>query len=85
MRNFSSAAQIINVAPIAGQQQPFPGWGAYSVSKAGLIRSSPKLSAEERQNGIRVVSFLLVLSVNTSLSGIDTVQADSSIGQQRQK
>lgn len=65
---------IVNVASIAGQQ-PFPGWGAYSVSKAGLIALSKTLSAEERPNGIRVISFCPG-SVNTPLWDTDTVQAD---------
>lgn len=65
---------IINVASIAGQQ-PFPGWGAYSVSKAGLIALSKTLAAEERSNGIRVVS-ICPGSVNTPIWDTDTVQAD---------
>jgi NAD(P)-dependent dehydrogenase (short-subunit alcohol dehydrogenase family) len=55
---------IINIASIAGQQ-PFPGWGAYSVSKAALIALSKTLSAEERQNGIRVVSICLPYGIRT--------------------
>lgn len=46
---------IINVASIAGKQ-PFPGWGAYSVSKAGLIALSKTVAAEERDRGIRVTA-----------------------------
>lgn len=46
---------IINVASIAGKQQ-FPGWGAYSVSKAGLIALSKTVAAEERDRGIRVTA-----------------------------
>jgi short-subunit dehydrogenase len=46
---------IINVASIAGKQ-PFPGWGAYGVSKAGLIALSKTLAAEERDRGIRVTA-----------------------------
>jgi short-subunit dehydrogenase len=65
---------IINIASIAGQQ-PFPGWGAYSVSKAALIALSKTLSAEERQNGIRVVS-ICPGAVNTPLWDTDTVQVD---------
>lgn len=65
---------IINVASIAGQQ-PFPNWGAYSVSKAGLIALSKTLAAEERQNGIRVVS-ICPGAVNTPLWDTDTVQVD---------
>ncbi|WP_009631648.1 SDR family oxidoreductase [Synechocystis sp. PCC 7509] len=46
---------IINVASIAGKQQ-FPGWGAYSVSKAGLIALSKTVAVEERDRGIRVTA-----------------------------
>jgi short-subunit dehydrogenase len=65
---------IINVGSIAGQQ-PFPDWGAYSVSKAGLIALSKTLAAEERNHGIRVVS-ISPGAVNTSLWDTDTVKAD---------
>jgi short-subunit dehydrogenase len=73
MRN-QKRGTIINVASIAGQQ-PFPGWGAYSVSKAALIALSQTLAAEERQNGIRVVS-ICPGAVNTPLWDTDTVQVD---------
>lgn len=73
MRN-QQRGTIINVASIAGQQ-PFPGWGAYSVSKAALIALSKTLAAEERQNGIRVVS-ICPGSVNTPLWDTDTVQVE---------
>lgn len=65
---------IINVASIAGHQA-FPGWGAYSVSKAGLISLSKILAAEERAHGIRV-TVICPGSVNTPLWDTDTVQAD---------
>lgn len=65
---------IINVASIAATN-PFPGWGAYSVSKAGLIALSKTLAAEERANGIRVVS-LSPGAVNTPIWDTDTVDAD---------
>ncbi|MFM7427382.1 MAG: SDR family oxidoreductase [Elainella sp.] len=65
---------IINVASIAGYQA-FPGWGAYNVSKAGLISLSKTLAAEERGHGIRVVT-LCPGSVNTPLWDTETVQAD---------
>jgi short-subunit dehydrogenase len=65
---------IINVASIAGQQ-PFPTWGAYSVSKAGLIALSKTLAQEERSHGIRVVT-ICPGAVNTSLWDTDTVQVD---------
>ncbi len=73
MRN-QKRGTIINVASIAGQQ-PFPGWGAYSVSKAALIALSKTLAAEERQNGIRVVS-ICPGSVNTPLWDTETVQVE---------
>lgn len=65
---------IINVASIAGHQF-FPGWGAYSVSKAGLIALSKTLAAEERSNGIRTV-IISPGAVNTPIWDTDTVQAD---------
>lgn len=65
---------IINVASIAGQQ-PFPGWGAYSVSKAGLIALSKTLAAEERPHGIRVMT-ICPGAVNTPIWDSDTVQVD---------
>lgn len=68
------AGTIINIASIAGYQA-FPGWGAYNVSKAGLIALSKTLAAEERAHGIRVVT-LCPGSVNTPLWDTDTVQAD---------
>lgn len=65
---------IINIASIAGQQ-PFPTWGAYNVSKAGLIALSKTLAAEERSHGIRVVT-ISPGAVNTPLWDTDTVQVD---------
>lgn len=65
---------VINVASIAGQQ-PFPNWGAYSVSKAGLIALSKTLAMEERPHGIRVTA-ICPGAVNTGLWDTETVQAD---------
>ena len=65
---------IINVASIAGRQS-FPGWGAYSVSKAGLIALSKAIGVEERGNGIRSVT-LCPGAVNTPIWDTKTVQAD---------
>lgn len=65
---------IVNLASIAAQTA-FPGWGAYCVSKAGLVSFSQVLAAEERVNQIRVIS-VCPGSVNTSLWDTDTVQAD---------
>ncbi len=62
---------IINIASIAGQT-PFPNWGAYSVSKAGLIALSKTLAAEERDRGIRVTA-ICPGSVNTQLWDTETV------------
>lgn len=56
---------IINVASIAAQQA-FPNWGAYSVSKAGLIALSKTLAVEERSNGIRT-TVICPGAVNTEL------------------
>lgn len=65
---------IVNLASIAAQTA-FPGWGAYCVSKAGLVSFSQVLAAEERVNQIRVIS-VCPGSVNTSIWDTDTVQAD---------
>lgn len=65
---------IINVASIAGYQA-FPGWGAYNVSKAGLISLSKTLAAEARGWGIRVVT-ICPGAVNTPIWDTETVQAD---------
>jgi short-subunit dehydrogenase len=63
---------IINIASIAGQT-PFPNWGAYSVSKAGLIALAKTLAAEEGANGIRVTT-ICPGAVNTELWDSETVQ-----------
>ncbi|MGI0487576.1 SDR family oxidoreductase [Pantanalinema rosaneae CENA516] len=65
---------IINVASIAGHQV-FPDWGAYCVSKFGLVALSKALAAEERSHGIRVVT-ISPGSVNTPLWDTTTVNAD---------
>ncbi|MEA5565430.1 SDR family oxidoreductase [Anabaena sp. UHCC 0399] len=65
---------IINVASIAAKQA-FPNWGAYCVSKAGLLALSQTLAQEERAHGIRVTT-IFPGSVNTSLWDTETVHAD---------
>lgn len=65
---------IINVASIAAHQT-FPNWGAYCVSKFGLLALSKTLAAEERANGIRVIT-VSPGSVNTPIWDTDTVNAD---------
>lgn len=65
---------IINVASIAGHQV-FPDWGAYCVSKFGLVALSKTLAAEERAHGIRVVT-VSPGAVNTSIWDTATVNAD---------
>ena len=65
---------IINVASIAGHQA-FPNWGAYCVSKFGLMALSKTLAAEERVHGIRVVT-ISPGSVNTEIWDTATVDAD---------
>lgn len=69
-----SRGTIINVASIAAFNA-FPEWGAYSVSKAGLVALGKTLSVEERENGIRTVT-ISPGSVNTPIWDTDTVQAD---------
>lgn len=65
---------IINVASVAAKNA-FPGWGAYSVSKAGLVALTGVLAAEERANGIRAV-VISPGAVNTPIWDTDTVNAD---------
>lgn len=65
---------IINVASIAGYQT-FPDWGAYCVSKFGLVALSKTLAAEERAHGVRVM-IIAPGSVNTPIWDTDTVHAD---------
>ncbi|WP_267383773.1 SDR family oxidoreductase [Cyanobacterium sp. uoEpiScrs1] len=65
---------IINISSIA-TSHAFPKWGAYSVSKAGLAAFSKVLAAEERANGIRIIT-INPGAVNTSIWDTDTVQAD---------
>ena len=65
---------IVNVASIAAYNA-FPDWGAYSVSKAGLVALTKALTVEERSNGIRAVT-IAPGAVNTPIWDTDTVQAD---------
>ncbi|NEP16586.1 MAG: SDR family oxidoreductase [Leptolyngbya sp. SIO4C1] len=65
---------IINVASIAARQA-FPDWGAYSVSKAGLLALSRAAAVEALPRGVRVTT-VLPGAVNTPLWDTDTVQAD---------
>lgn len=65
---------IINVVSIAGKQT-FPNWGAYCVSKAGLLALSQVVNQEERSQGIRVTAFCPG-AVDTPLWDTPTVQAD---------
>ena len=68
------AGTIINVSSIAGKQA-FANWGAYCVSKAGVMALSQALAQEERVHGIRVTA-ICPGAVNTSLWDTDTVDAD---------
>lgn len=65
---------IVNVVSIAGEQV-FPDWGAYSVSKFGLMALTKTLALEERPYGVRV-SAICPGSVNTPLWDTETVDAD---------
>ncbi|OUL33010.1 short-chain dehydrogenase [Nostoc sp. T09] len=65
---------MINVASIAGKQA-FSNWGAYSVSKAGVIALSQALAQEERVHGIRVTA-ICPGAVNTELWDTETVHAN---------
>ncbi|MEM7552799.1 MAG: SDR family oxidoreductase [Cyanobacteria bacterium P01_A01_bin.84] len=74
MRARSSTSTIINIASIAGKQG-FANWGAYCVSKAGVIALSQSLAQEERANGIRV-TVICPGAVNTEIWDTTTVNAD---------
>lgn len=65
---------IINVSSIAAKQA-FPGWGVYSISKAGLMLLSQTLAQEERVHGIRVTA-ICPGAVNTEIWDTETVNAD---------
>ncbi|MBD2693180.1 SDR family oxidoreductase [Anabaena catenula] len=65
---------IINVASIAAKQA-FAGWGAYCVSKAGLLSLSQTLAQEERVHGIRVTA-ICPGSVNTEIWDTETVDVN---------
>jgi NADP-dependent 3-hydroxy acid dehydrogenase YdfG len=65
---------IINVSSIAGKEV-FADWGAYCVSKFGLMALSKTLAAEEADRGIRVTA-ICPGSVNTALWDAESVNAD---------
>jgi short-subunit dehydrogenase len=65
---------IINVSSIAADNF-FPDWGAYSVSKAGLVAFSRILALEERANAIRI-TIIIPGAVNTPIWDSDSVKAD---------
>jgi NADP-dependent 3-hydroxy acid dehydrogenase YdfG len=65
---------IVNVSSIASKQV-FPNWGAYSVSKFGLMALTQAIAGEERGYGIRSMA-VSPGSVNTPLWDTDTVDAD---------
>jgi NADP-dependent 3-hydroxy acid dehydrogenase YdfG len=63
---------IVNIASIAAKQS-FPGWGAYSVSKAVLVALSQTLAIEEPD--LRVIT-ICPGAVNTELWDSETVKVD---------
>lgn len=65
---------IVNVCSIAANN-PFPDWGAYSVSKSALATFSECLALEERANGIRVTT-ISPGAVNTEIWDTNTVKAN---------
>ena len=65
---------IINVASIAADNA-FPEWGAYAVSKAGVVALTKTLAIEERANGIRA-TIVSPGAVNTPIWDTDTVNAE---------
>lgn len=65
---------IINIASIAAKHA-FAGWGAYCVSKAGLLALSQTLALEERNHSIRVIA-ICPGSVNTEIWDTETVHVN---------
>lgn len=65
---------VINVNSHAAHNA-FPQWGAYSVTKAALVRFTRCLAEEERANRIRACTLTLG-AVNTPLWDAETVQSD---------
>lgn len=65
---------IVNVASIAAAN-PFPGWGAYSASKAALVSLTKTLAAEERDRGIRAI-VISPGAVNTPLWDTEAVRVE---------
>lgn len=63
---------IVNIASIAAKQS-FPGWGAYTISKAGLVALSQTLAIEEPD--LRVIT-LCPGAVHTELWDSETVKVD---------
>ena len=69
-----SSGTIVNVASIAAAN-PFPGWGAYSASKAALVSLTKTLAAEERDRGIRAI-VVSPGAVDTPLWDTETVRVE---------
>ena len=65
---------VINVSSHAAHNA-FPQWGAYSVTKAALVRFTRCLAEEERCHGVRTCTLTLG-AVNSSLWDAETVQSD---------
>jgi NADP-dependent 3-hydroxy acid dehydrogenase YdfG len=74
LRSQSQSSTILNLSSVAGHQV-FPGWGAYCVSKFGLMALTKAIGMEERAHGIRAMT-VSPGSVNTPLWDTDTVDAD---------
>jgi 3-oxoacyl-[acyl-carrier protein] reductase len=60
-----AGSSVINVASVAARQA-FPGWAAYSASKAGLLAFTNTIREELRTRQIRVVA-LLPAATDTAL------------------
>lgn len=70
----SKGGLVINVSSHAAHNA-FPQWGAYSVTKAALVRFTRCLAAEERTHGVRACTLTLG-AVDSSLWDEETVQSD---------
>ncbi len=56
LANFKGDKRIINISSGAGKK-PVPSWGSYCVSKAGIDMITQVIASEEKEDGLKVISF----------------------------
>ncbi len=54
--DFDGDKRIINISSGAGKK-PVPSWGSYCVSKAGIDMITQVIASEEKEDGMKVISF----------------------------